>query len=61
MGYGQWAEEKTTDTLVRVSCLYIPPIANHQCQHPISRKSCRQQTGVCDQGTAQAMQDYAWT
>ena len=32
MGDGQWAmaEEKTTDTLMRVSCLYIQPIANHQ-------------------------------
>ena len=59
MGYGQWAEEKTTDTLMRVSCLYIQPIANRQ--YSISRKFCRQRTGVCDQGTAQAMQDYAWT
>ena len=69
MGNGQ--KKKTTDTLVRVSCLYIQPIANSQspiaynqspitnCQHPTSRLSCRQQTGVCDQGTAQAMQDYA--
>ena len=28
MGNGQ--KKKTTDTLMRVSCLYIPPIANHQ-------------------------------
>ena len=28
MGNGQ--KKKTTDTLMRVSCLYIQPIANHQ-------------------------------
>lgn len=28
MGNGQ--KKKTTDTLMRVSCLYIPPIANDQ-------------------------------
>ena len=28
-GIDNGQKKKTTDTLMRVSCLYIPPIANH--------------------------------
>ena len=61
MGDGQWAiaEEKTTDTLMRASCLYIPPITNRQ--YPISPLFFRQRSRVFYLDTARAMQGCGWT